>query len=221
MKIAIAHFRVSSRRQRKSGLGLAAQRREVYAFAAAHKFKIVAEFTERKSGLSRNRPVIDECLAECKRLNATLLISRVDRLSRRLLFTATLMEAGVPFIAIDKPYADEYELHIEAANAQRESKLISKRTKAALQEAKRKGVKLGTSIWGVLDKRRKAYERFAARMRPIIIRYQGKGILTVRALTEKLNSRGIKTFTGGNAKWHISTVHNLLKRINALNNQNI
>ncbi|KYP12894.1 recombinase family protein [Flavihumibacter sp. CACIAM 22H1] len=215
MKIAIAHFRVSSLRQRKSGLGLAAQRREVYAFAAAHKFKIVAEFIERKSGLSRNRPVIDDCLAECKRLNATLLISRVDRLSRRLLFTATLMEAGIPFIAIVKPYADEYELHIEAANAQRESRLISKRTKAALQEAKRKGVKLGTSIWDVLDKRRKAYERFVIKMIPIIKRYQDKGIYSIRALTIALNGKHVKPFSGGNARWHLSTVHKLLKHINS------
>ena len=213
MKKAIAHFRVSSRRQRKSGLGLAAQRREVYEFAARHKFKIVAEFIERKSGLSRNRPVIDECLAECKRLNATLLISKVDRLSRRLLFTATLMEAGVPFIAIDKPYADEYELHIEAANAQRESRLISKRTKAALFEAKKRGVKLGTSIWGVLDKRRKDYERFAKKMRPVIQKLQNKGFQSIRALTDALNERHIKTFTGGNTKWHLSTVHTLLKHL--------
>ena len=213
MKKAIAHFRVSSRRQRKSGLGLAAQRREVYEFAARHKYKIVAEFIERKSGLSRNRPVIDECLAECKRLNATLLISKVDRLSRRLLFTATLMEAGVPFIAIDKPYADEYELHIEAANAQRESRVISKRTKAALHEAKRRGVKLGTSIWGVLEKRRKDYERFATKMRPIIRRLQAAGFNSIRKLTRALNERQIRTFTGGVTRWHVSTVHTLLKHL--------
>lgn len=213
MKKAIAHFRVSSRRQRKSGLGLAAQRREVYAFAKAHKFRIVAEYIERKSGLSRNRPIIDECLAECKRLNATLLISRIDRLSRRLLFTATLMESDIPFIAIDRPHADEYELHIEAANAQRESRLISKRTKAALQEAKRRGVKLGTSIRSVLEKRRKEYQQFAIKMQPVIRKLNNKGFRTVRALKDILNEKHVRTFTGGNTKWHLSTVHTLLKHI--------
>lgn len=213
MKKAIAHFRVSSRRQRKSGLGLAAQRREVYAFASAHKFRIVAEYIERKSGLSRNRPIIDECLAECKRLNATLLISKIDRLSRRLLFTATLMESDIPFIAIDRPHADEYELHIEAANAQRESRLISKRTKAALQEAKRRGVKLGTSIRSVLEKRRKEYQQFAIKMQPVIRKLNNKGFRTVRALKDILNEKHVRTFTGGNTKWHLSTVHTLLKHI--------
>ena len=214
MKLAIAHLRVSKKRKDRRRYGLAAQRRDIIEFAKLHKYKIVGEFVERKSGLSYNRPEIERCLIECKRQNATLLIAKVDRLSRRLLFVATLMENKIPFIAVDKPYADEYDLHMEAANAQRESKLISKRTKAALREAKRRGVKLGTSIYSVLKQRRKAYKLFARKMKPIIRKLESQGFCTIRALTEKLNSRHIKTFLGGNAKWHISTVHTLLKHLN-------
>lgn len=213
MKKAIALFRVSSRGQQKSGLGLAAQRRQIHAFAVANKFTIINEFIERVPGWAINRPVVEKSLAECKRLNATLLIAKVDRLSRRVLFVATLMEAQIPFIAVDKPYADEYELHMEAANAQRESRIISQRTKAALQEAKRRGVKLGTSIWKVLRDRRKEYKAFARKMRPVIKKLQRKGLCSVRKLTDELNKRHIKTFMGGDSHWHLSTVHTLLKNI--------
>jgi DNA invertase Pin-like site-specific DNA recombinase len=213
MKKAVAYYRVSSKRQGKSGLGLDAQRKAVRDFAAMAKMTIVAEFMEVESGKKNDRPVLSLVLAACGKHDATLLIAKLDRLARRLIFIATLMESSVRFISVDKPHADEYELHIDAANAQRESKLISQRTKEALQAAKRRGIKLGTSVKGLLRARRRKYKLFAKKLKPTIKRFQKMGFTSVRALVKILNDKKIKTVTGGSTKWHVSTVHKLLKQL--------
>lgn len=213
---AIAYYRVSSKRQGKSGLGLAAQRHAVREFASRSKMKVYAEYKEVESGKVVNRPLLLKALDECKKQNATLLIAKVDRLARNLVFIATLMESNVRFIAIDKPYADEYELHMEAANAQRESRICSMRTKAALQAAKRRGIKLGTSIVRLHKKQRWAYKRFARKMKPLVKRLRRNGFETIRELTIILNEKKVKTFRGGNTRWHLSTVHRLLGQIENL-----
>lgn len=211
MKKAVAYCRVSSKRQGKSGLGLEAQDKAIWDFAQQNKMDIVAEFKEVESGSNNDRPIMAQVLEACKKHDATLLIARVDRLARRLLFIATLMESDIRFISVDRPYADEYELHMEAANAQRESRIISKRTREALQAAKRRGVKLGTAIKWLLRKRRREYKAFAMKLKPKIRLLQKRGYRSVRELVSVLNEKGVKTFTGGETRWHISTVHRLLK----------
>lgn len=213
MQKAVAYYRVSSKRQGKSGLGLDAQRKAVRDFAAYRKIKIIAEFTEVESGKKDNIPGLSNVLDACKEHNATLLIAKLDRLARRLIFIATLMESSIRFISVDKPHADEYELHIDAANAQRESKIISQRTRDALQAAKRRGIKLGTAVKWLLKKKRLEYKAFAKQLRPKIKGFQKMGFTSVRALAKVLNDKKIKTFTGGNSRWHISTVHRLLKEL--------
>jgi len=213
MQKAVAYYRVSSKRQGTSGLGLDAQRAAVRAFAALSKMKIIAEITEVESGKNNDRQGLSNVLETCKKHDAILLIAKLDRLARRLIFIATLMESSIRFISVDKPHADEYELHMDAAYAQRESKMISQRTREALQAAKRRGIKLGTSVKGLLKKKRKAYKLFAKGIRPDIRKFQKAGNKSVRSLAKILNDQKIKTFTGGNSKWHLSTVHRLLKEI--------
>jgi DNA invertase Pin-like site-specific DNA recombinase len=138
----IAYYRVSTDRQGASGLGLAAQRQAVARFIGASH--LVAEYTKVESGKKHsNRPQLHAALADCRKRRAVLLIARLDRLARNVAFIANLMESGVDFVAVDMPQATRLTIHILAAVAEHERDMISKRTKAALAEAKRRGTKLG------------------------------------------------------------------------------
>jgi DNA invertase Pin-like site-specific DNA recombinase len=219
MEKGVVLLRASSPRQRKSGLGIEAQRENVRRFAKWKRMTIVEYFVETKSGLSVSRPVFEAVIEACAKHKATLLIANVDRLSRRVLLIAALIESGIPFIAVDKPYADEFELHTAAAHAQKESRDISRRTKEALQMAKRRGVKLGTAVYKLHRKQRRAYKKFALKLKPRIKRYWNRGYNTVRKLTSILNEKHVKTFRSSKPyspekHWHLSTVHRLLKEIN-------
>lgn len=138
----IAYYRVSTDRQGASGLGLDAQRQVVAGFVA--NGQLVSEFTEIESGRRHtNRPKLLAALAECRKSRAVLLIARLDRLARNVAFISALMENGTDFIACDMPTANRLTIHILAAVAEHEREMISKRTTAALAEAKRRGTKLG------------------------------------------------------------------------------
>src|SRR6202047_3345945 len=140
----VAYFRVSTDRQGKSGLGLEAQREAVMSYLNGGRWTLTAEFTEVESGKrSDNRPELEKAIAACKRLKAKLVIAKLDRLSRNLAFIAALMESGVEFLAVDIPHANKLTVHILAAVAQHEREMISERTKAALQAAKKRGQRLG------------------------------------------------------------------------------
>jgi DNA invertase Pin-like site-specific DNA recombinase len=139
----VAYFRVSTDRQGKSGLGLDAQREAVMDYLNGGRWTLVAEFTEVESGKNADRPELEKALAACKKLKAKLVIAKLDRLSRNLAFIATLMESGVEFVAVDIPQANKLTIHILAAVAQHEREMISERTKAALQAAKKRGQRLG------------------------------------------------------------------------------
>jgi DNA invertase Pin-like site-specific DNA recombinase len=140
----VAYYRVSTARQGRSGLGLAAQQAAVHEHLNGGKWRIVAEFTEVESGKrADNRPKLAEALAACRVHGATLIIAKLDRLARNVAFVSNLMEAGVDFEAVDFPAANRLTVHILAAVAEHEARMISERTKAALAAAKRRGVKLG------------------------------------------------------------------------------
>lgn len=135
----IAYYRVSTQKQ---GLGLDAQRSAAYNYCKSDD-EIVAEYQEKESGKKDDRPELMVALAECKRVGATLLIAKLDRLSRNVRFLFAIKESGIKFQACDCPELDTMTLSILAGFAQRERELISTRTKAALAELKAKGVKLG------------------------------------------------------------------------------
>ncbi|MBX7222612.1 MAG: recombinase family protein [Blastocatellia bacterium] len=140
MKRYIAYFRVSTQKQGQSGLGLEAQRRIVETTAKGGA--VVAAYTDIESGRKNDRPELLNALAHCRESGATLLIAKLDRLSRNVAFIANLMESGVDFIAGDMPTANKFTLHIFAALAKQEREMISARTKEAYGHTKR-----GAGCW--------------------------------------------------------------------------
>jgi len=137
----VAYYRVSTDRQEQSGLGLDAQRAAVAGFVSGRE--LIAEFTEVESGKRNDRLQLAAAMDLCRRHKAVLLIAKLDRLARNVAFIANLMESGVEFVAVDMPYANKLTMHILAAVAKHECEMISARTKAALAQAKARGVKLG------------------------------------------------------------------------------
>jgi DNA invertase Pin-like site-specific DNA recombinase len=132
MEKLIAYYRVSTKRQGDSGLGLDGQKAAVKAHATATGPTIIAEYIEVESGKNSDRPQLAKALAHAKLANATLCIAKLDRLARNVAFLSGLMEAGTPFVCCDNPHATPLTIHILAAVAEDEALRISARTKAAL-----------------------------------------------------------------------------------------
>lgn len=140
----VVYYRVSTKKQGESGLGLDAQKRDVSLFLSsyANNETPIAEFTDVASGSDDTRTGFNQAIELCKQHNHTLLVSKLDRISRKMSTIASLMDIVKIKVAC-MPHADNFQLHIFAALAQQEREFISIRTKAALQEAKARGVKLG------------------------------------------------------------------------------
>lgn len=206
----IAYYRVSTDRQGASGLGLDAQRAAVSRHIGEHG-QLVAEYTEIESGRRHtNRPQLLAALEECRKRRAVLLIARLDRLARNVAFIANLMESKADFIAVDMPQATRLTIHILAAVAEHEREMISKRTKAALAEAKRRGTTLGNPR--IEEARPLAVAaHHAKRPAPEVAklmsewRAQGK---TLRAIATDLNRLNIRPARG--RQWYASSVSNQL-----------
>lgn len=217
MNKAVPYYRVSTEKQGQSGLGLEAQQKAVREYAQRYNLELMKEHTEVETGKQNKRPVLKKALKLCEQQKATLLIAKLDRLGRNALFIGTLMESKVEFVAVDNPEANTFILHIMAAFAQYEGEQISQRTKLALAAAKSRGVKLGKYGKYVLSEvnKQNAIE-FARRMMPIVDSLKQEGFITVRALSDVMNKRKIKPYSGGKAKWHPCSTHTLLKRIEQL-----
>lgn len=143
MKEYIAYYRVSTKKQGTSGLGLDAQEASVIHHVNGHG-KLIASYTEVESGKKSERIELAKALRHAERNKATLIVAKLDRLSRNVAFLSALMESKVDFICADMPTANKLTIHIMAAMAEHEGKVISERTKAALTQAKIRGVKLGS-----------------------------------------------------------------------------
>jgi DNA invertase Pin-like site-specific DNA recombinase len=205
----VAYFRVSTDRQGRSGLGLEAQQKAVGDYLSGGQ--IIAEFIEVESGKRNDRPELGRALAACRRHKAKLIIAKLDRLSRNLAFIAALMDAGAEFVAVDNPNANKLTLHILAAVARHEREMIGERTKAALQAAKARGIRLGRNAAERLApaNRQAAIDRAGA-LAPIFTELRAAG-LSARAMAAELVARGVPTPSG--AKWHAQTVLRALARI--------
>src|SRR6478735_8729341 len=157
MSSLVAYYRVSTQRQGRSGLGLAAQRAAVQAFAKAEGLEIAAEYTEVETGSGADalakRPELRAALKAAKHHRASVAVAKLDRLSRDVAFIAGLMSQKVPFIvtALGRD-VDPFTLHIYAALAEQERRMISQRTSAGLQAAKERGVKLGNAQLAATNK---------------------------------------------------------------------
>ena len=211
----VAYYRVSTDRQGRSGLGLDAQREAVRCYLNGGDWELVGEFTEVESGKRADRPELHKALTMCKRHRATLVISKLDRLARSVAFISRLMESSVDFIAVDMPHANRLTVHILAAVAEHEREMIAARTKAALEAARARGVRLGSpdpskgaSVGRAIQAG--AADLFAANIRPIIADIQRAGISGLRGIAAALNARGVPTARGG--EWHAATVRNVVNR---------
>jgi DNA invertase Pin-like site-specific DNA recombinase len=207
----VAYYRVSTDRQGASGLGLEAQAASVSRYLARIGGELAAEVTEVESGRRNDRPELGRALNLCQRKRAVLLIARLDRLSRNVAFIANLMESGVDFRAVDMPEASRLTLHILAAVAEHEREMISARTKAALQAAKARGVRLGCPSPDI-ERARAAHvaasDRFASTHWPLVEDLLSSG-LSLRAVAREMNARNLKTRTG--KAWSAVQVRNLAK----------
>ena len=214
----IAYYRVSTKAQGRSGLGLDAQREAVRAYINGNGNRVLAEYVEVESGARNDRPELTRALAQCALLGATLVIAKLDRLSRNVRFIAALMDSGVDFVAVDFPQANRLTVHILAAVAEHEREMISQRTKAALAAAKARGVKLGTNNLtddarakgrkaSALATAKRARER-AALVIPTIRDLQAGGA-SLNKVAAALNSKGVPSPRGG--RWYPSSVSNALR----------
>ncbi|MFC1453166.1 recombinase family protein [Verrucomicrobiota bacterium] len=207
----VAYYRVSTESQGRSGLGLEAQKKAVLDYLDGGRWELLEEFTEVESGKKAARPELEKALKLCKKRRATLVIAKLDRLARNVHFISGLMERGVKFCAVEFPNADRFMLHVHAAMSEQERVLISARTKAGLERAKARGVKLGRH-GAVLARQNAAKAKARAReLKPVVAEIRKAGKVTVRAIMEELNRRGINTPRG--RTWHPQTVNVLLRRI--------
>ena len=210
----VSYIRVSTAKQGASGLGLEAQRAAVTSHLNGGSWELLAEFVEVETGKGSNaiakRPQLAAALAMAKKHKATLCIAKLDRLARNVHFVSGLMESGVKFVACDMPNADAFQLHLFAALAEKEAKVISERTKAALAAAKARGVRLGAHGAMLATQRAAAAREALAPISRDLQAMQAEG-LSVRKIAERLNAEGVASPGGG--KWHVSSVHKALARI--------
>ena len=218
----VAYYRVSTKRQGESQLGLKAQKHAVERFISPEM--IDKEFTEIETGTSKKyRPILNEAIELCKNTGATLIIAKLDRLARNVAFVSSLMDSKVKFKAVDMPQANELTIHIMSAIAQHEAKAISKRVKEGLAQSTKK---LGTPanlteearLRGLESIRHKAKnnpnnKRALAYVKMMKERNELKKRkkLKLKEIAEELNSEGFKTSTGKD--FGTTQVIRLLKKI--------
>jgi len=131
-KNIIAYYRVSTKQQGDSGLGLEAQEKAINDFQRSRGGRVLASYTEVETGKNSKRPELGKAIAHARRSNALLVVAKLDRLARNVAFTAALMDSGLDFVCCDNPHASRLTIHILAAVAEHEARMISQRTKDAL-----------------------------------------------------------------------------------------
>lgn len=228
VKKVVAYYRVSTKQQGKSGLGLEGQQAAVSDYVTRDGGKLLAEYTEVETGKSKDRPELLKAVAHAKRAKAVLVVAKLDRLARNVAFTSALMESGVDFVACDNPHANKFTIHILAAVAEHEAEQISLRTKAALQAAKRRGVKLGSARPGHWDGRERqrqdgltkacqaaakahseAFDAEYGDLYPMVKRLRAAG-RSLQAIADELNEQGHTTRRG--KPWRRVQVMRVLER---------
>jgi len=214
----VAYLRVSTAKQGNSGLGREAQQHAIISFLRPGD-QLLATYEEVESGSDSDRPELAKAIRQASLTGSTLLVAKLDRLSRAVAFIAKLMESKVEFVACDQPSATPLTIHIYAAMAEHERKAISQRTKEALQAAKARGTKLGgfrgvkvNPALGTAAKQRKA-QSFNASIGQAIAELQSQGVTGLSELARRLNAMTIGTSRGG--EWKASQVARVLASMDA------
>jgi DNA invertase Pin-like site-specific DNA recombinase len=219
----VAYIRVSTSRQGKSGLGMEAQRENIARFAKAEGYEVVGEYLEVETGKGADaldrRPQLKSALSAARRQKCSVVVAKLDRLSRDVHFISGLMAHKVPFIVTELGAdVDPFILHLYAALGEKERKLIASRTKAALAIRKAQGKVLGGPKLPearelAQDVIKANADRHAANVLPVIRAAQKAGATTLREIADALNARGVHTARGG--KWFATSVKNILDRTEA------
>jgi DNA invertase Pin-like site-specific DNA recombinase len=214
----IAYCRVSTAKQGRSGLGLEAQQAAINAFLKPGDAVVSPTFVEVESGKVASRPELSKAINHSKLTGATLLVAKLDRLSRNTAFLLTLLDSGVDVVFADLPQVQgasgRFLLTSMAAVAELEAGLVSERTKAALRAVKARGKVLGgyrgVSVDPALGRAARTVkaQAFATRVREVIADLRAEGIESLGALAAELNARGIKTSRGG--AWQATQVARVL-----------
>lgn len=210
----VCYYRVSTAQQHLSGLGLDSQVQQVRRYVESVHGEVVEELTEVESGRLSNRPVLNTAIERCRETGATLLVAKLDRLSRNLHFVTTLQQSKVNFLAVDNPHATPFLIHILVAVAEYERTMISTRTKNALEAAKRRGVVLGNpriheAVAASSQVRRvRCRERYSVLM-VLIHDLRSQGVSRLRDLADALNRRGHTTARG--CRFTPTHIHRILR----------
>lgn len=220
----VSYMRVSTASQGRSGLGLEAQQSAVAQYLAAHGGAELAAYVEVESGKVDARPQLGAALLHCRQTRSTLLVAKLDRLSRNAAFLLNLRDAGVKFLALDLPEVTTLTLGMLATIAQHEREMISARTKAALAARKARGLPLGTprdlsayaTAAGVSGRAAllSKVQHHARDIEPQIARARGEGgCITLRCVAAWLNDQGFVTLRG--KQWTAAAVLNVERRLAA------
>lgn len=219
MKKYIAYYRVSRKEQGISGLGLSAQKNSVEKYVEGQDGIILDAYTEIETGTNkRERVEIQKAIQQAKNEGAVLVIAKLDRLARNVSFISSLMDAGIEFLAVDMPSANNFTIHIFSALAEQEAKLMSSRTKLALAELKKKGAVLGNPNnltdkareQGVKTIRENAINNDRNRQAQSVITSCKEKGMSYRQIAEYLNQLNFKTRYGN--QFMAPTVHQLYRR---------
>lgn len=213
----VAYYRVSTQKQGHSGLGIEAQREAVTRHIGGDE--LLAEFTEVESGKNNSRPQLALAMRHARVTGSTLIVAKLDRLSRNAAFLNELFDSALQIVCVDMPFADRFTIGIMAQVAQWEREQISKRTTEALKAAKARGVRLGGArtigpcvssegrASSVRTRRKQAANRKADLMH-YVEAARASGCVTLRGIARHLNAIGIPTLRNG--AWHSANVRRLL-----------
>ena len=216
MEKFVLYVRVSTKKQGKTGNGLEAQKRDIQLFLdnyAEEPFEVLAEYQDIESGRYDDRSELQKAIALCKKEKATLLVSKLDRLSRKVSYIASLMEdKKLNFRVASMPHADKFQLHIYAALAEQERDFISTRTKAALASVKAKGTLLGGARANQKARHQAMRKQTDAYTKKLIkfIEPMVKSKQSYHAIARALTENNVQTRSGGN--WYAATVRNYYQR---------
>lgn len=201
----VIYYRVSTSKQHHSGLGLAAQRQAVTAFLNRYGGEILAEYTEIESGRKSDRPALAQAADYALLTNASLLVAKLDRLSRDLHFITGLQKKGIAFRLCDFPEVNPLTLHILAAVAEHEAHMIASRTKAALTQAKLQGKVLGNpqldkirnqSLAQANQARQSKTLTYENRLLTVINHLDPDHCLSPAMIAHQLNQQGFTSYRG-------------------------
>ncbi|WP_316164540.1 MULTISPECIES: recombinase family protein [unclassified Bradyrhizobium] len=230
----VTYVRVSTAKQGRSGLGLEAQKAAIQEFARTSGARIIGEYREVESGKANDRPQLKAALHHAKITGATLVIAKLDRLSRSASFTMTLRDSGAKFVCCDMPDANDLTIGVLAIVAQQERDATSKRTKDALQMARKRIAetgqrghaqikrlgnpngaaalrRAGKGNEAAITKVKAEADKHASDLAEVVQDIRAGGSVTLAAIASELNNREMVTPRGG--RWHASSVRNLLQRI--------